>query len=347
MAKKETLITHDLHDRKVTEANPRIWKTNQRTLPLKQLLIALSLETLAIHIEEGDPKRMRRAYEMTYKNDFKTKYHEQDITQQSVFGAMCNRTEFHANHRRCRSLRTCHGMDYIYQLRGIRWIRFYETQGVEARQLIRDYIFVEDINSVVTAKKNGKHELASMLHNLPQLNGLGDWEPTSADKKVVDELFDVTSSKAYVESLKLAEGHADQHTFHGNAGDGGDGGDDSDNDDDDDDRDDDMDVGPTPDGPQPAISPIPDVPQPATDPAPDVPQPTTGAGDVQTSATVQPATGVENGSTPAFEYSGSTFLTAIVKMGRTTNMPLVPTLKTTAMATRSPTWTRELKHSST
>jgi len=270
MAKKETLITYDPGDDKVTEDKPRVWKTNQRTLPLKQLLIALSLETLVIHIEEGDPERMRRPYEMKYKNDYDTKYHEQDIMEQDVFGAMCHRTEFHANHRRNRSMRTVHGMDYIYQLRGMRWVRFYEAQGVKPRQPTRDYTFVEGINSVVTAKKEEEDELASMLHNLPQLNGLGKLKPTADDKKIVDALFDLPSSKAYEESVNIAQGRADQNMPPSNSGDGGEGGGE------------DMDVDPTPDAPQPAA----------------------GASNEQTSATVHPAASVNNVPAPAFEYAG-------------------------------------------
>lgn len=174
MAPKEHIITEDPDNDKITAANPKIWKTNQRTLPLKMLLIALSLRTFAIHIAESDDQRMRRRYEMKYEADYVKKYHEKDIMEQDVFGAMCHRTQMQANHRRFRSLRTCHGIDYIYALRGMKWIRLYEVNGANPRQPVRDHTFVEDVNSVVTLPKTEAFANASALHNLPQIGGLGD-----------------------------------------------------------------------------------------------------------------------------------------------------------------------------
>ncbi|KXJ89861.1 hypothetical protein Micbo1qcDRAFT_121355, partial [Microdochium bolleyi] len=166
MAAKEHIIEHDPGNKKITPQNPKIWKTNQRTLPLKMLLIAYSLCTFAIHIAEGDNRRTRRRYEMKYEADYSKKYHEEDIMQQDVFGAMCHRTQTHANHRRFRSLRTCHGIDYIYQLRGMDWIRFYEVNGASPRQPVRDHTFVDDVNSVVTLPKTARFANESALHNL-------------------------------------------------------------------------------------------------------------------------------------------------------------------------------------
>ncbi|KAH7020860.1 uncharacterized protein B0I36DRAFT_353600 [Microdochium trichocladiopsis] len=210
MAAKPQVIKDDPHSRR-----HRVWKTNQRTLPLKSLLIALRLETLAVHIQEADEDRMRREYEMKYVKDRETDYHKEDIMQQDVFGAMCHRTEYHANYRKYRSLRTCHGMDYIYQLRGLRWVRFYEFNGVKNRQPVRDYTFVEDINSVITKPKAEKHAIKSLLHNLPKIEGLGKWEPSEQDKKVVDELFSISGTQAYADAQRLAEAQAAEEEENG------------------------------------------------------------------------------------------------------------------------------------
>lgn len=129
-------------------------RINQRTLPLTYLCKALRLKTLVVHIQETG-KRARRRYERLEPDEL------DDLVSNKIFGVgeidrdsgdpyqldpcrinpyklMKRATGAQPNFRANRSMRTCHGMDYVYQLRGMRWIRFKQTD-IEDRQNIRDW----------------------------------------------------------------------------------------------------------------------------------------------------------------------------------------------------------------
>lgn len=139
-------------------------RINQRTLPLTYLCKTLRLKTLVVHIQEMD-KRTRRHYERldcdelddlvnnkifeadeidrgeTDTNDADSEYRDPyklDPRSINPYKLMKRVTGAQPNYRVSRSMRTCHGMDYVYQLRGMRWVRFKQSDR-EGRQNIRDW----------------------------------------------------------------------------------------------------------------------------------------------------------------------------------------------------------------
>lgn len=76
-----------------------------------------------MHIAESDRGRVRRPYEVRDGRDWdKDDYYARTkIRRLDTFGQMVKRTLCQPNFRKYRSLRTVHGMDYIYQLRGMKW----------------------------------------------------------------------------------------------------------------------------------------------------------------------------------------------------------------------------------
>ncbi|KAI0138910.1 hypothetical protein F4776DRAFT_42410 [Hypoxylon sp. NC0597] len=106
------------------------------------------------------------------------------------FKTMVQRTGKQPQFRRYRSMRTVQGIDYIYQLRGMKWVRFKERDGTQHRQSIRDWSFLKDINTVVTSPKQPRLALKSELENLTPLKGLRNWIPSPADIRVIKEFYD-------------------------------------------------------------------------------------------------------------------------------------------------------------
>ncbi|KAI0888286.1 uncharacterized protein GGS22DRAFT_198081 [Annulohypoxylon maeteangense] len=94
------------------------------------------------------------------------------------------------NRQKLRSMRTVQGMDYIYQLRGMKWIRFKERDGVQKRQSILDPSFLEDIGRAVTQPKRRSAEIKSELKYLLPLKGLEDWIPSEKDMRIVEAFYD-------------------------------------------------------------------------------------------------------------------------------------------------------------
>ena len=80
-----------------------------RTAPLLWLAELLRLKTLTIHIDESSEKVMRRPYE-----------------PRSLISCMKTLTQTQPNYRLFRALRNVHGMDYVYDLRGLRWVHVYD-----------------------------------------------------------------------------------------------------------------------------------------------------------------------------------------------------------------------------
>ncbi|XXG95621.1 hypothetical protein Hte_001889 [Hypoxylon texense] len=108
----------------------------------------------------------------------------------TVVEMLKHRTRYQPNTRKNRSLRTVQGMDYVYQLRGMKWVQFLERDGEEPRQLIRDWTFLQDINNCVTMPKQPHDVLKSDLRNLMPLSGLSDWIPTDIDIHIIEAFYD-------------------------------------------------------------------------------------------------------------------------------------------------------------
>ncbi|KAI0133496.1 hypothetical protein BJ170DRAFT_678444 [Xylariales sp. AK1849] len=192
-------------------------RVNQRTLPLLALTRMKRLQTLVVHLAESDPKgksrmrgrydmqgkkndggrdytkgksRMRRRYDMQdKKNDRDRDYTGVAIERLHAFQSLLKRTAIQPNFRGNRSMRTCHGMDYVYQLRGMKWIRFHDTNS-GYRHRIRDWSFIDDINSVTSMDKDPRYKTESKIENLTDITGLGqDWDPSDADLQMVNDFY--------------------------------------------------------------------------------------------------------------------------------------------------------------
>lgn len=145
-------------------------RLNRRTMPLAWFCETASLKTLCIHISESKKSVIRRPYEPE---------------SQKVY--MKGKTAGQPNWRMTRSLRNCLGMDYIYQLRGLYWVRFYDLDKENAdprrsRAKIRDKSFKLDVERVATQEKVPARAENSRLENLDRLFPDADsWTPSQED----------------------------------------------------------------------------------------------------------------------------------------------------------------------
>ncbi|KAK2599383.1 hypothetical protein N8I77_011141 [Diaporthe amygdali] len=162
-------------DRFATGSGPARWsrsrkRLNRRTMPLAWFCETASLKTLCIHISESRKSVIRRPYEPE---------------SQKLY--MKGKTAGQPNWRMTRSLRNCMGMDYIYQLRGLYWVRFYDLDKENAdprrsRAKIRDKSFKLDVERVATQEKVPARAENSRLENLDRLFPDADsWTPSQED----------------------------------------------------------------------------------------------------------------------------------------------------------------------
>ncbi|KAK4230181.1 hypothetical protein QBC38DRAFT_496919 [Podospora fimiseda] len=105
---------------------------------------------------------------------------------------MTRKTAGQPNGRMTRSLRCVQGMDYISQLRGLDWVRFYDYKLKERGRIkIRDWSCVEDLNSVVTMPKVPSRFDGGRLENLRGLFAMDEDEgwggPTEDDLRVMED----------------------------------------------------------------------------------------------------------------------------------------------------------------
>ncbi|RYP76025.1 hypothetical protein DL770_007303 [Monosporascus sp. CRB-9-2] len=161
------------------------YKVSDRTLPLASFTMTSRLKTLVVHIDESAKWRMRRRYEMPLPTDYDKDFSRGAIRKLSTFGKMMKRTDLQPNWRRNRSMRTVQGMDYLYQLRGMDWIRFKNVSAPKHRGNILDWTFFNDMNMVVTSPKEPRDAMESQLQNLTPLTGLRVWEPSDDDMDII------------------------------------------------------------------------------------------------------------------------------------------------------------------
>ncbi|KAI1490300.1 hypothetical protein F5X96DRAFT_557424 [Biscogniauxia mediterranea] len=171
-------------------------KVSQRTVPLTWLMKTKRLRTLVVHIEEHVKRRMRRAYEMQDEEDYFRDFADEDQyddEELDIYQRMVRRTDLQPNYRKCRSMRTVHGMDYLYQLRGMKWARFYEYERGGPRKLIRDWSFIKDLCSVITLPKHERSIFYSQIENLTPLTCLENWQASDEDLQLVKIFYDDVS----------------------------------------------------------------------------------------------------------------------------------------------------------
>ncbi|KAI0845813.1 hypothetical protein F5Y00DRAFT_272616 [Daldinia vernicosa] len=194
-------------------------RISQRSLGLKWFTKTRRLRTLVVHIAECEKSRTRRKYEIQTKDrqqvgkgrgrliedqsdEYQSDGDESDGNQSDgnqdldkefdPFETMVRRTFRHPNYRRFRSMRTVQGIDYLYQLRAMDWIRFKESNGLDHRQSIRDWSFLKDLCTVVTLPKQDGLALKSHLENLTPLTCLEDFIPSEEDMLIVKTFYDET-----------------------------------------------------------------------------------------------------------------------------------------------------------
>ncbi|KAH9890154.1 hypothetical protein F4778DRAFT_785315 [Xylariomycetidae sp. FL2044] len=187
---------------------PHETNVSRRTYGLRWFCQTQRLRTVVVHIQEDSKDRVRRRYEQQKRKDYTKNFaevreteayetsdeeaEENRVLKDDVYAMMTRRTDLQPNHRRMRSMRTTHGIDYLYQLRGMKWIRFKESHGTERRQNIRDWSFLTDMNNVTTQPKDRRDALKSELVNLPPLTGLSAWDPSPDDMQIIRAFYDET-----------------------------------------------------------------------------------------------------------------------------------------------------------
>ncbi|KAI1118224.1 hypothetical protein F5Y14DRAFT_438653 [Nemania sp. NC0429] len=165
-----------------------------RKQPLHWFMHTKRLRTLVVHINESAKWRIRRPYEMLDRGDFYEDFtigqdDEEDEEDMDIFALESRRTDTHPNYRKNRSLRTVQGMDFIYGLRGMKWVHFYDTNADRA---IRDWSFSQDINNVVKRDKTQSATLKAEIDNLRPLTGLADFQPDDETRELVAHFYDET-----------------------------------------------------------------------------------------------------------------------------------------------------------
>ncbi|KAI1033613.1 hypothetical protein LB504_012725 [Fusarium proliferatum] len=128
---------------------------SRRTHDLAYLPEACRLKTVAIHLPESSREYMRRKHEPP-----------------QIIQFLAQKTRSQPNFRRFRALRTLQGVDYLYCLRGIREMAFFdydESRRQPPKMPVRDWTFVRDINESVRREKSANDEHFSQLRYLAPL----------------------------------------------------------------------------------------------------------------------------------------------------------------------------------
>ncbi|KAK0617039.1 hypothetical protein B0T14DRAFT_435729, partial [Immersiella caudata] len=155
---------------------------SQRTHALIWLQECRRLRTLVVHINEQGKSYMRRKFESKDAIDY-----------------MAAKTNGQPNQRIYRALRNVQGMDHIYQLRGMTWIRFYDLEqaqrsGDGERFKVRDWSFIDDLHNVCTMEKVHVRKRLSELKMLKPLvpdpeDFPPNWTPTDDDWELVGSFY--------------------------------------------------------------------------------------------------------------------------------------------------------------
>ncbi|KAM0307752.1 hypothetical protein ACHAPM_000477 [Fusarium culmorum] len=132
--------------------------TSRRTHDLAYLPAVSRLKTIAVYIPESSKSYMRRKHEPP-----KIIEYLEEITRDQP------------NYRHFRELRSLQGLDYVYCLRGLREVTFWDYDkwlNEEAKMPVRDWTFVRDINDCVRREKSHNNEHFSQIRYLaPVMEG--------------------------------------------------------------------------------------------------------------------------------------------------------------------------------
>lgn len=147
---------------------------NVRAYALSHLCKTVRLRTMVVHINETGTQYQRRLPERA------------DIKRM-----LMNATFGQPNSNRVRAMRTVQGLDYVHQLRGMKFVKFYDFQkslDQNLKQPIRDWSFVEDVGRVVRMPKVGQKAEDARFENLERV--VPNHEPSELDLQIVMPWFE-------------------------------------------------------------------------------------------------------------------------------------------------------------
>lgn len=122
---------------------------DRRTWPLSILTAMHRLKSLEVYVDESSEKAKRRAKE-----------------PQFVQNPLLDATRGQDNNRTYRDLRKLQGMDYVYQLRNLKMVRFYDSAQADRGVEVRDESFVKDVRQQVTQPKSRRRGREAKFENL-------------------------------------------------------------------------------------------------------------------------------------------------------------------------------------
>lgn len=122
---------------------------DRRTWPLSILTAMHRLKSLEVYVDESSKKAKRRAKE-----------------PQFVQNPLLDATRGQDNNRTYRDLRKLQGMDYVYQLRNLKMLRFYDSAQADRGVEVRDESFVKDVRQQVTQPKSRRRGREAKFENL-------------------------------------------------------------------------------------------------------------------------------------------------------------------------------------
>ena len=122
---------------------------DRRTWPLSILTAMHRLKSLEVYVDESSKMAKRRAKEPQF-------------VQNPLLDATCGQD----NNRTYRDLRKLQGMDYVYQLRNLKVVRFYDSAQADRGVKVRDESFVKDVRQQVTQPKSRRRGREAKFENL-------------------------------------------------------------------------------------------------------------------------------------------------------------------------------------
>lgn len=127
-------------------------KYDTRVLPLVVFSVMVRLRSLEIYLDESSKNARRRAGEPDW-----------------VQRPLMDKSQHQPNNRNHRDLRKLHGLDYIYQLRGLKKVQVYDYHSDNRKEKIIDTSFLADLQAQVMDDKNKYWGHRSQLQNLNPL----------------------------------------------------------------------------------------------------------------------------------------------------------------------------------
>ncbi|KAK4032377.1 hypothetical protein C8A01DRAFT_50827 [Parachaetomium inaequale] len=170
---------------------------SRRSFPLTWLADMYRLKTLVIHVNETGKAYVRRGTE------------HPDIKR-----FLAAKTAGQPNRRTSRSLRCLQGVDYICQLRGLAWMRWYDFNKSlrgRSREPIQDWSFMEDVVSTATLPKPPKRAESSELEKLESLfpGEEQTWTPGPDDWELAKSVFIDSNGRCSYDDLRISQQNRD------------------------------------------------------------------------------------------------------------------------------------------